>query len=112
MRKEKQIFYRVIGFFKYGIGFYCTGLQIKTYVVGTQKNNLNETVLFSTRNIYGPCREKKPYFVACEQQRRRPACTSAQSDQRLCYSLIGKYNILTCLMQTFNNLVCLSNCAD
>ena len=26
----------------------------------------------------------------CEQQRRRPACASAQSDQRLCYSLIGK----------------------
>ena len=29
----------------------------------------------------------------CEQQRRRPACASAQSDQRLCYSLIGKYHI-------------------
>ena len=25
----------------------------------------------------------------CEQQWRRPACTSAQSDQPLCYSLIG-----------------------
>ena len=31
--------------------------------------------------------------VVCEQQRRRPACTSAQSDQRLCYSLFGKYHI-------------------
>ena len=29
----------------------------------------------------------------CEYQRRRPACASAQSDLRLCYSLIGKYNI-------------------
>ena len=29
-------------------------------------------------------------FVACEQQRRRPACASAQSDQRLCYSLSEK----------------------
>ena len=29
----------------------------------------------------------------CLQQRRRPACASAQSDQRLCYSLIGKYYI-------------------
>ena len=28
-----------------------------------------------------------------EQQRRRPACASAQSDQRLCNSLIGKYYI-------------------
>ena len=26
----------------------------------------------------------------CEQQRRRPACASAQSDQRLCCSLMGK----------------------
>ena len=30
--------------------------------------------------------------VVCEQQRRRPACTSAQSDQRICYSLMGKYH--------------------
>ena len=27
----------------------------------------------------------------CEQHRRRPAYASAQSDQRLCYSRIGKY---------------------
>ena len=31
-----------------------------------------------------------PDFVACEQQRRRPACASAQSDERLCYSLSEK----------------------
>ena len=31
----------------------------------------------------------------CEQQRRRPACASAQTDQRLCYLLFGKYHILT-----------------
>ena len=30
---------------------------------------------------------RSPDFVACEQQRRRPACASAQSDLRLCYSL-------------------------
>ena len=29
----------------------------------------------------------------CEQHRRRPACASAQSDQRLCYSLFGKYHM-------------------
>ena len=29
----------------------------------------------------------------CEQQKRRPACAPAQSDQRLCYSLIVKYHI-------------------
>ena len=31
--------------------------------------------------------------VVCEQQRRRPAFASAQSDQRLCYSLFEKYHI-------------------
>ena len=29
----------------------------------------------------------------CEQHRRRPACASAQSDQRLCYSLFEKNHI-------------------
>ena len=28
---------------------------------------------------------------ACEQQRRRPACASAYSDQHLCYSLYKMY---------------------
>ena len=36
---------------------------------------------------------RKPVFDVCEQQRRRPACASAQSDQRLYYSHIGKYHI-------------------
>ena len=31
--------------------------------------------------------------VVYEQHRRRPACASAQSDQRLCYSLCGKYHM-------------------
>ena len=35
-------------------------------------------------------RENLPSGV-CEQQRRRPACASAQTDQRLCYLLIEKY---------------------
>ena len=33
---------------------------------------------------------RKNDLVACEQQGRRPVCTSAKSDQRLCYSLSGK----------------------
>ena len=36
--------------------------------------------------------ERKLNLAACERQTRRPACTSEQSDQRLCYSLQGKYN--------------------
>ena len=32
---------------------------------------------------------RKSVFVICEQQRRRSACASTQSDQRLCCSLPG-----------------------
>ena len=30
---------------------------------------------------------RKPVYAICEQQRRRSACASAHSDQRVCYSL-------------------------
>ena len=36
---------------------------------------------------------RKPVFGECGQQMHRPACADAQSDQHLCYSLIGKYRI-------------------
>ena len=45
---------------------------------------------------------RKPDFVACEQQGRRPACASTQSDQRLYYSLSGRYNSLPYCVQSFN----------
>ena len=32
---------------------------------------------------------RKPVFAVCEQQRRRSACASAQSDQHLCSSLLS-----------------------
>ena len=41
---------------------------------------------------YSESRHEKTYFAICEQQRRRSACASAQSDQRLCYSLLRYYN--------------------
>ena len=47
---------------------------------------------------------RKPFFGVCKQQRCRPAYASAQSDQHLCYSLIGKYHIETCIKQIFNFL--------
>ena len=50
---------------------------------------------------------RKPVFRVCEKHRCRPACASAQSDQHLCYSLIGKYNISTCIKQVFNFLASL-----
>ena len=46
----------------------------------------------------------------CEQQRRRPACASAQSDQRLCYSFIRKYHIETCHKRNINFLASLCSC--
>ena len=39
-----------------------------------------------------------------EQQRHGSACTSTQSDQLLCYSLIGKYFIKYCYKQNFTIL--------
>ena len=39
-----------------------------------------------------------------EHNRRRPSCASAQSDQRLCYSLIEKYYMYTCYKRNFNFL--------
>ena len=33
---------------------------------------------------------RKPVLAICGQQRRRSACASAQSDQRLCYSLLRR----------------------
>ena len=38
----------------------------------------------------------------CEQHRRRPACASAQSDQRLCYSRFVKHHIQACYEQNFD----------
>ena len=49
---------------------------------------------------------------ACEQQRCRPACASAQTDQRLCYSLWRNYDILTCYERGFDILVSLSSWWD
>ena len=50
-------------------------------------------------------------LVVCKQQRCRPACASAQSDQRLCYSLIWKYHIYTCYERNFHFPASLCNWA-
>ena len=52
-----------------------------------------DTITLKWSIVYGPHREKTCLWGVCEQQRRRPACASVQSDQCLCYSLIGKYHI-------------------
>ena len=60
---------------------------------------------------YGLWREKSLFKAIWGQQRHRPACASAQSDQHLCYSLIGKYHIQTCCERNFNFLATLCSWA-
>ena len=45
--------------------------------------------------------------VACEQQKRRSACASAQADQRLCHSLSVNCNSQTNYRNNFDNLASL-----
>ena len=61
--------------------------------------------------------ERNPDFVACEQQRRRSACASAQSDQRIWYSLSGinvtlsdfsKFSIFDGWLQLWYALICVT----
>ena len=44
-------------------------------------------------------------YVICEQQRRSSACASAQSDQRLCFSLLRLYNISRVYSRNFETLL-------
>ena len=48
----------------------------------------------------------------CEQQRRRPACASAQSDQRLRYSLFEKKRIISKLATSEISLSWLASVAE
>ena len=59
------------------------------------------------QHIFGPRLEKTCLRGFAKQQRRRPAWASAQPDQRLCYSLFGKYHTYTCYKQNFNFLASL-----
>ena len=57
---------------------------------------------------------EKPVYSICEQQRRRSACASAQSDQRLCCSLIRQSHddTYTCYSHNFKTLASLCSRAD
>ena len=50
------------------------------------RNNEYKLQHLGGSHIYAP-RHEKTCFAICEQQSHRLACASAQSDQRLCYSL-------------------------
>ena len=50
-------------------------------------------------------------YVICEPQRRRSACAFAQSDQRLCFSLLRQYNISRFYSRNFKTLASFCGCA-
>ena len=51
------------------------------------------TSILWIKDIWAASTRENLSLVVCKQQRRRPACTSVQSNQRLCYSLFGKYHM-------------------
>ena len=55
---------------------------------------------------------RKPVFALCEQQRRRLACTSAQSDQHLCCSLLRQYNVCSRYVLNFKTIASLGHGFD
>ena len=62
--------------------------------------------------LNGPQHEKTCLRGVCEQHRRRPACASAQSDQRLCNSRIRKYHTSACYKRNFIFLARLCSWGD
>ena len=50
-------------------------------------------------------------YVICEQQRRRSACASAQSDHRLCFSLLRYDNISRFYSRNVKSLASFYGCA-
>ena len=54
---------------------------------------------------------RNPIYAICEQQRRRPACASAQSDQRHYCSLPRWYNISSFYIRNFKPLAGFCGCA-
>ena len=67
----------------------ATGMQTRTRIAGKITKPLLILMLFH-KELMGHI-IRKPVLVICEQQKRRSACASTQSDQRLCCcSLPGK----------------------
>ena len=62
-------------------------LLTKTKILSTfaKENSEYDQEIPQSRTADNPV---APGFVACEQQRLRPDCASAQSDQRICFSYV------------------------
>ena len=74
--------------------------------------DLDSHFLIHIMHAYLGLDARKPVFMVCEQHRSRPACASAQSDQRLCCSLFGKKHMLTCYRWNFIFLASLCSWGD
>ena len=83
-----------------------TGPFITERLLMGRKNQIKQTIKKSHTDIWALMQENLS-SVVCEQQRRRPAYASVQSDQGFCYSLFGKHNIKTCYKQSFTILASL-----
>ena len=61
----------------------CLIIQTKASIIQKSKRQRDNQKSLENLSLV----MRKPVFAVCEQQRRRSACASAQSDQRLCCSL-------------------------
>ena len=76
-------------FSPFGLFYYDATIQNVAHVI----NRLAKVLKQAITEIWVMGRvARKPKEVAFHQQRRRPAYADAQSDQRLCCSISGKYN--------------------
>ena len=74
------------------------------------KLDLWKTYAVDIRNTIWASSRDNLFSVVCEQQRHRPTCASAQSDQCLCYSLFGEHSRQACSIQNFIFLASLCRC--
>ena len=75
------------------LSFYNRQLPCSRIKVVCSKQGFILCMYNTTKEHYMSLNVRKPVFGGYEQQRRRPAYASAQSDQHHCYLLFGKYHV-------------------
>ena len=75
----------------------------KQVIIKIVQNNIGTITRKQGANKHG-FDTRKSEFVVCEQQMCRPASAYAQSGQRICHSLSGKYYDFTCYMKNYDIL--------
>ena len=106
---DKRIWYQFFTCVSFDTDFFTCDDLIPSFHIWWFDTNFSQMWGFGTDSshsvqssiiIWAKTRENLSSGVG-EQQRRRPACASEQSDQHLCYSLIGKYHIKTCYRRKY-----------